>query len=63
MTTLKIALAIGILARNAAAVNNGLARTPQMGWVGTLIQLSTGCVVADPSPSTEQLELPGLRRF
>lgn len=33
MVIRRAAIALGILAHNILAVNNGLARTPQMGWV------------------------------
>jgi hypothetical protein len=48
------------LAGNAVAVNNGLARTPQMGWVS---QARPICPKSYSLLTAEQLELPGLRCF
>jgi hypothetical protein len=52
---------IALLALKATAVNNGLAKTPQMGWVRAGIQF-TYLIEADLTAS-EQLEHIRLRRF
>ena len=39
-SSLQVALALGLFAGQAIGVNNGLARTPQMGWVSWIFNLS-----------------------
>lgn len=41
--SMQSALAVGVLVGQALAVNNGLARTPQMGWVCQELALTILC--------------------
>jgi len=35
MASLSVSVLVGLLVGSTIGVNNGLARTPQMGWVGS----------------------------
>jgi hypothetical protein len=58
MAALQLAFALAIFTGTAVGVNNGLARTPQMGWV---THLSESFLLASYLTLPEQLEFTWLR--
>jgi len=58
MINLQLPVAVAFLARAVAGVNNGLARTPQMGWVISIPNYL--CPSLANMISLEQLELSRL---
>jgi alpha-galactosidase len=60
MAALHVAFALAIFTGNAIGVNNGLARTPQMGWVS---DASDSVLAPTHLTLPEQLEFTWVRRL